>query len=190
MPWNPEGKRERLDWAENLIVMNGLGAAMANDLRRAAMQIDQPGWETSDWAEMGRACHPKNFPPKKQEKHHVACDLDGTLAHYDGWKGIEHIGSPIPAVLARVKGLLEAGHQVSIYTSRVAGDWPEHIKDLEATRRHIERWCYEHIGRILPITAVKHGWFTEFWDDKALGIRENQGMPVTTRDAWIAYGLG
>jgi hypothetical protein len=25
----------------------------------------------------------------------IGVDLDGTLAHYDGWKGIDHIGEPI-----------------------------------------------------------------------------------------------
>ena len=37
----------------------------------------------------------------------IGVDLDGTLAHYDGWKGIEHVGPPIPAMLARVKYWLE-----------------------------------------------------------------------------------
>lgn len=121
----------------------------------------------------------------EQKKHHVACDLDGTLAQYTTWQGIEHIGAPVPSVLARVKWLLANGHQVSIYTSRVAGDWPEHIKDLEQTRRHIERWCYQHVGRILPITAIKHGWFTEFWDDKAVGIHSGD-VSLYAADAWRA----
>ena len=28
-------------------------------------------------------------------KNTVCVDLDGTLAKYDGWKGLEHIGEPI-----------------------------------------------------------------------------------------------
>lgn len=103
-------------------------------------------------------------------KHHVAVDLDGTLAEYDRWRGNHHIGQPVAAILDRVIALLKDGHEVTIFTSRVAGDWPDHIKDLEQTRRYIEMWCHEHVGRILPVTAIKHGWFTEFWDDKALGV--------------------
>jgi hypothetical protein len=121
------------------------------------------------------------------KKHHVACDLDGTLATYDHWRGIDHIGEPVEPVLRRVKALLEAGHQVSIFTSRVAGDWPEHIKDLETTRRHIESWCYRHVGRILPVTAHKHGWFTEIWDDKALGIFRG-GYLTSGTPAWNQFG--
>lgn len=37
----------------------------------------------------------------------IAVDLDSTLAEYTEWKGIEHIGKPIPAMLARVKKWLE-----------------------------------------------------------------------------------
>ena len=33
----------------------------------------------------------------------IGVDLDGTLAEWDGWKGHEHIGPPIPAMLERVK---------------------------------------------------------------------------------------
>ena len=34
----------------------------------------------------------------------IAVDLDGTLARYDGWKGIDHIGDPIPLMVSRVMG--------------------------------------------------------------------------------------
>jgi hypothetical protein len=33
----------------------------------------------------------------------VGVDLDGTLAEYHGFKGPEHIGKPIPKMVARVK---------------------------------------------------------------------------------------
>lgn len=123
-------------------------------------------------------------------KHHVAVDLDGTLAEYDYWRGIDHIGNPVPAVLDRVKQLLKDGHEVSIFTSRVAGDWPAHIKNLEQTRHFIEIWCHEHVGRILPVTAVKHGWFTEFWDDKALGVGGNLAARPECQGVFIHAGDG
>lgn len=34
----------------------------------------------------------------------IGVDLDGTLAFYDSWRGIDHIGAPIPLMLQRVKG--------------------------------------------------------------------------------------
>jgi len=33
----------------------------------------------------------------------IGVDLDGTLAVYDGWRGPEHIGPPVPAMVERVK---------------------------------------------------------------------------------------
>jgi hypothetical protein len=49
----------------------------------------------------------------------IGVDLDGTLAHYDGWKGADHIGAPIPAMVERVKGWLTEGKTVRIFTARV-----------------------------------------------------------------------
>ena len=33
----------------------------------------------------------------------VGVDLDGTLATYDEWRGIEHVGEPIAPMVERVK---------------------------------------------------------------------------------------
>ena len=33
------------------------------------------------------------------EEEWVGFDLDGTLAKYDGWKGIDHIGEPVESVV-------------------------------------------------------------------------------------------
>ena len=38
----------------------------------------------------------------------IGVDLDGTLAHYDKWRGVEHIGKPVPVMLERVKKWLES----------------------------------------------------------------------------------
>lgn len=37
-----------------------------------------------------------------EHKGWIGVDLDGTLAHYEGWKGVEHIGEPIPAMVERI----------------------------------------------------------------------------------------
>ena len=39
-------------------------------------------------------------------KKWLGVDLDGTLAHYDGWKGIDHIGMPIVDVVLSLRALL------------------------------------------------------------------------------------
>ena len=33
----------------------------------------------------------------------IGVDLDGTLARYDGWRGLDRIGEPVPVMLARVR---------------------------------------------------------------------------------------
>lgn len=47
-------------------------------------------------------------------------DLDGTLAVYDGWRGISHIGDPIPNIVYLMKELHRVGEVVKIVTARVA----------------------------------------------------------------------
>jgi hydroxymethylpyrimidine pyrophosphatase-like HAD family hydrolase len=55
----------------------------------------------------------------------IGVDLDGTLAHYTGWRGAEHIGVPIPAMLERVQAWVAAGVTVKIFTARASV--PEYI---------------------------------------------------------------
>jgi len=39
----------------------------------------------------------------------IGVDLDGTLAHYEGFKGAQHIGEPISPMVERVKRWLAEG---------------------------------------------------------------------------------
>ena len=41
-------------------------------------------------------------------------DLDGTLAEYHGWKGVEHIGKPIKPMCDLMKRLHAEGKRVKI----------------------------------------------------------------------------
>lgn len=47
-------------------------------------------------------------------------DLDGTLAKYDGWKGIDHIGEPVKPMVDLIRKMHEEGKVVKILTARVA----------------------------------------------------------------------
>ena len=40
---------------------------------------------------------------KRDRRGWIGVDLDATLAYYDGFKGPEHIGEPIPQMVDRVK---------------------------------------------------------------------------------------
>ncbi len=103
----------------------------------------------------------------------IGVDLDGTLAQYDGWNGTDHIGDPVPAMLARVQRWLAQGYDVRIFTARVSR--PEQEQDARA---RIETWCETHIGRALPITNEKDTKMIELWDDRAVQVIPNTGQPV------------
>lgn len=47
-------------------------------------------------------------------------DLDGTLAKYDGWKGIDNIGEPVKPMVGLIKRMHDEGKVVKIMTARVA----------------------------------------------------------------------
>lgn len=102
----------------------------------------------------------------------IGVDLDATLAHYDEWRGIEHIGAPIPAMVARVRAWLAEGRDVRIFTARVSGS---DGRDVARTREVIEQWCRLHIGQVLPVTNVKDFGLHELWDDRAVGVVKNTG---------------
>lgn len=100
----------------------------------------------------------------------IGVDLDGTLAHYEGWVSDDHIGDPIPLMLERVKAWLAAGKDVRIFTARAnTGD------DAIAT---INRWCIQHVGKVLPVTATKDYGMIELWDDRCVQIIPNTGIPA------------
>ena len=47
-------------------------------------------------------------------------DLDGTLAKYDKWEGIDHIGEPVKHMVDLIKKMHAEGKVVKILTARVA----------------------------------------------------------------------
>lgn len=96
----------------------------------------------------------------------VAVDLDGTLARYDGWKGIDHIGDPIPLMVSRVRKWLNDGVRVVIFTARA--QTPESLP-------YIYAWCKEHLGVVLPVTNIKTFDIVEIWDDRAVQVIPNKG---------------
>lgn len=126
----------------------------------------------------------------------IGVDLDGTLAHYDGWKGAEHIGAPVWVMLKRVRDWLDAGREVRIFTARVypivrviapdadledalqASVSPAESEALLAAS-WIRSWCAKYIGRYLPITCVKDHAMVELWDDRAVTVEKNTGERVT-----------
>jgi hypothetical protein len=107
----------------------------------------------------------------------IGVDLDGTLAIYEGWKGADHIGAPVPRMLARVRAWLETGRTVKIFTARVAIAEPERSTAI----RVIHEWLEKHGLPRLDITNVKDLTMVELWDDRAVGVIANTGERMDGR---------
>lgn len=106
----------------------------------------------------------------------IGVDLDGTLAMYDEWRGPEHIGAPVPLMVARVKAWLAADKVVKIFTARMHGHGLPLIGGGFAdVRGPVERWCHEHLGQVLEVTNVKDFSMLELWDDRAVRVEMNTG---------------
>ena len=106
-------------------------------------------------------------------KRIIAVDLDGTLAQYDGWKGIDHIGCVIPEVANAMERAQAEGAEVHLFTARVSD--PE---DAAEAHQVISKWAEANHFNFASITAVKHKFFTEFWDDRAIQVIKNEGIFV------------
>lgn len=119
----------------------------------------------------------------------IGVDLDGTLAEYNGWKGPENIGAPVPKMVERVKQWLAEGKDVRIFTARISYpnpadldvSTPEYTKrknEAEIARLAINVWSARVFGRYLPITNVKDYGMVELWDDRAVQVIPNTGITV------------
>jgi len=104
----------------------------------------------------------------------VGVDLDGTIARYDGWKGPNIIGEPIPKMVERVKCWLNDGMDIRIMTARARPSNP----DRDIAIKAIEKWCTKHIGKKLPITWEKDYQMISLWDDRTVQVIPNTGIAL------------
>ena len=113
----------------------------------------------------------------------IGVDLDGTLAEYDGWRGENHIGKPVPLMVERVKQWISEGKDVRIFTARAYNPQEIGLIHVEPmTKREaikiIEDWCKEHIGVVLPIVCTKDYGMVELWDDRCVQVIPNTGIAL------------
>jgi hypothetical protein len=128
----------------------------------------------------------------------IGVDLDRTLAQHDYWRGPEHIGAPVPRMLARVKQWLSEGRDVRIFTERVYGGTValsmgntdgEQCRNVDRVKSFIEAWCQKHVGRALPITCQKDYGMIELWDDRCVQVIPNTGRTLSLSWGPIASHL-
>ncbi len=97
----------------------------------------------------------------------IGVDLDGTLAHYGDWKGIEHIGMPVPKMMERVRKWLSEGKKVKIFTARASRG--------EAGIKPVRAWLKKAGLPELEVTNEKDFGMLELWDDRCRQVIPNTG---------------
>jgi hypothetical protein len=115
----------------------------------------------------------KNDTHGSNNEEWIGFDLDGTLAKYDGWKGIEHIGEPVESQVLIAKLLHWLGKKIKILTARVA---PRDDDDDSAkAKKYVEWWCSKHLGFVPEVTYVKDASMVALFDDRAVSVEQNTG---------------
>lgn len=99
----------------------------------------------------------------------VGIDLDGTLAHYDGFKGEEVIGKPITKMMSFVKKLIEQGKTIKIFTARAG---------TAKGKKAVEHWCQQNELGDLEVTNVKDFKMERLYDDRAVQVETNTGRII------------
>ena len=87
----------------------------------------------------------------------IAVDLDGVLAQFEGWKGEDHIGSPLPGAMEFLQSLVSAGMQPVIFTTRTGpalGEW-------------IQKYLPPDVLECLIVTSTKQPAWVQI-DDRAI----------------------
>lgn len=112
---------------------------------------------------------PEGEPREGDEEVWIGVDLDGTLAYFDSWQGIDHIGKPIPTMVKRIEHWIEQGHKVKIVTARAS---------IQEGIPPVERWLKKYKLPPLEVTCSKDFYMLELWDDRAVQVIPNIGKPV------------
>lgn len=101
----------------------------------------------------------------------VAVDLDAVLAKYDGWRGVEHIGDPLPGAVEFTRALQALPCRVVIFTTRTNAD-PEisgRSESVDMLTQRVRLWLDAHgfayddiyVGQGKPLAAA-------YIDDRAV----------------------
>lgn len=112
----------------------------------------------------------------------IAVDLDGVLAQYGGWKGVEVIGEPVARAREFLVKIREMGCEVMIYTTRCCEDVGRGEKAYLLVDR-VRAWLEEHD---MPYDTIWSGQGKPIYfavvDDRAFRCRpqpEGKGIGQT-----------
>jgi hypothetical protein len=99
-------------------------------------------------------------------KQWLGVDLDGTLAYYAKWSGIEHIGEPISNIKELLLVLHSKGVNIKIFTARIAE---------KGAIKYIKQWLKNNDFPNWEITNIKDMHCVEIWDDRCVQVIRNTG---------------
>lgn len=104
-------------------------------------------------------------------------DLDRTLAFYNTWEGITHIGPFLEPMVETVKKLLADGNEVRIFTARVSKKNNNKTdEEIEQFREELRKRTKETFGVALEATAEKDFGMIGLYDDRCVQIVPNVGI--------------
>ncbi len=91
----------------------------------------------------------------------VCVDLDGVLAKYDQWRGVNHIGNPIPGAKKFLKDLKGYNCKIIIFTTRCSSKFNMHLGPV-TLRKKVKLWLDDNdmlfdsiwIGQGKPLAAA------------------------------------
>ena len=101
----------------------------------------------------------------------VCVDMDGVLASYDGWKGVDHIGDPIEGARDFVDALAK-DFKIMIFSTRCNAEVNK-FYDVETLVDIVKEWLqthgfkYDYIGIGKPMAVA-------YIDDRAVSCRPQE----------------
>jgi hypothetical protein len=108
----------------------------------------------------------------------IGVDLDGTLAEYNGWQGLVHIGPPIMPMVERIKVWLAAGIEVRIFTARMSEGTDAAGHHRFHFMKRMDQWLVDVGLPVLRYTNVKDYDMLELYDDRAVQVEFNTGRLI------------
>jgi len=161
-----EGENEWLEGGEAIEVML---ATKTSPLPKVKKAVTKASVKTATAANGKRA---KSAVQTKKRKPRVCLDLDGVLAQYKGWEGLDQIGPPIPGALDFAWSLAEIA-DIVIFTSRCSLDTGGEAPSTRLSPRQLRIKVIEWLEKYkFPYTDVYAGQgkprASAFIDDRAI----------------------
>ena len=113
----------------------------------------------------------KKTTRKKKRTKSICIDLDGVLAKYDGWKGLEHFGDPLPGAIEFTKKMVKT-YRVIIFSSRTH---EEKDRDLGEAVKLVGAWLDRHGFAYDEIyTGAGKPFASAYVDDRGVSCRPQE----------------